>query len=110
MRYVRTLGTGPTGDVWIAGATQWSQEGEPWHRHPHDEECLVIDGAITFTDLVDGTVVAHRGTSGTYFYRPAGMIHAGPGSGCEETSLSFHRAVGTLRTEWIDAGGAVTTT
>jgi hypothetical protein len=109
-RYVRTLGTGPTGDVWIGGATHWSQEGGPWHRHLHDEECLVIDGSFRFTNLVEGAVVTDEGTPGTYSYRPAGTLHDGPGSGCDEPSLTFHRAFGSLGTEWVDAEEAIPAT
>ena len=41
--------------------------------------------------------------AGTYFFRPAGVLHCGPGSHCDDTMLAFHRAFGDLSTEWVDS-------
>lgn len=38
---------------------------------------------------------------GTYFFRPAGVLHDGPGSHCDDTMLAFHRTFGDLSTEWV---------
>ena len=41
---------------------------------------------------------------GTYFFRPAGVLHCGPGSRCDDTALVFHRAFGDLSTDWDHPG------
>ena len=102
-RHVKPLGRGPVGDVWLSGARQWDHGDGGWHRHPHHEECFVIGGEIALRErpaVPDEMIAAGPGA---YFFRPAGVLHCGPGSGCDDTMLAFHRAFGDLSTEWVDS-------
>ena len=102
-RHVKPLGRGPVGDVWIAGARQWVHGDGGWHHHPHHEECFVIDGEVVLRERSTDTDEMITAGAGTYFFRPAGTLHCGPGSGCDGTMLAFHRAFGDLSTEWGDS-------
>ncbi len=99
-RFVKHLGRGPVGDVWLGGAHQWDHTDGGWHCHPHHEECFVIDGEITLRERHDDPDALLAAGPGTYFFRPAGVLHGGPGSRCEGTALAFHRAFGDLSTGW----------
>ena len=99
-RHLKHLGPGPAGDVWIEWVEGWDHRDGPWHRHPHHEECFVIAGEMTLRERQDDDT-ARRVGPGSYFFRPAGTLHAGPGSQCEDTALTFHRSFGDLRTEWV---------
>ncbi len=103
-RHIKPLGRGPVGDVWLSGAREWDHGDGGWHHHPQHEECFVIEGEIVMQEA-DKMVTARPGT---YFFRPAGTPHCGPGSRCKETMLAFHRAFGDLSTQW-DQGGTVAT-
>lgn len=99
-RFMKHLGQGPVGDVWLGGAHRWDHGDGGWHRHPHHEECFVIDGQVTLRERRDDPDEPLTAGPGTYFFRPAGVPHCGPGSRCEDTALTFHRAFGDLRTDW----------
>ena len=103
-RFMKRLGQGPVGDVWLGGAHRWDHSDGGWHCHPHHEECFVIDGEIILRERRDDPDEPLTAGPGTYFFRPAGVAHCGPGSGCEDTALTFHRALGDLRTDWDLAG------
>ena len=105
-RFMKRLGRGPSGDVWLGGAHQWDHAGGGWHCHPHHEECFVIDGEITLRERPDDSGEPLTAGPGTYFFRPGGVPHCGPGSRCDDTALTFHRAFGDLHTDWAhDAAG-----
>lgn len=97
-RHVKHLGPGPTGDVWIGWTDRWDHAEGPWHRHPCHEECFVVAGELALREVPDETV--HQAGPGSYFFRPADTPHAGPGSSCEDTALTFHRTFGDLSTDW----------
>ena len=105
-RFMKRLGQGPVGDVWLGGAHRWDHGDGGWHCHPHHEECFVIDGEITLRERQDDSDEPLTAGPGTYFFRPAAVPHCGPGSRCEDTVLAFHRAFGDLHTDWdhADAG------
>jgi mannose-6-phosphate isomerase-like protein (cupin superfamily) len=103
-RFMKRLGQGPVGDVWLGGAHQWDHGDGGWHCHPHHEECFVIDGEITLRERREEPDQPVTAGPGTYFFRPAGVWHGGPGSRCEDTALTFHRAFGDLHTDWDHAG------
>lgn len=105
-RHVKPLGRGPVGDVWLGGAHQWDHDDGGWHHHPHHEECFVIDGEAVLRERSTGTDEMITAGAGTYFFRPAGVLHCGPGSRCDDTMLAFHRAFGDLSTEWHPSPGA----
>ncbi len=98
-RHIKPLGRGPVGDVWLSGARGWNHGDHSPHQHRYHEECFVIEGEIVMQEA-DKMVTAGPGT---YFFRPAGIPHCGPGSHCEETMLAFHRAFGTMTTQWADS-------
>lgn len=100
-RHIKRLGRGPVGDVWLDGARQWDHGDRPWHRHPHHEECFIVDGEFALREQPESADAVLRAGPGTYFFRPAGVLHCGPGSSCDDTTLAFHRAFGDLRTEWV---------
>ncbi len=102
-RHAKPLGRGPVGDVWLAGAREWDHGDGRWHRHPHHEECFIIGGAVTLRERPDEMDEMITAGAGTYFFRPAGTHHCGPGSHCDDTMLAFHRAFGDLDTEWLDS-------
>lgn len=104
-RHVKRLGRGPVGDVWLAGAREWDHGDGRWHRHPHHEECFMISGEVTLRERPDRADELLTVGSGTYFFRPAGVLHCGPGSVCEDTMLAFHRAFGDSSTEWVHSPG-----
>ena len=85
--------------MWIDWAQAWDHTDGPWHRHPHHEECFVVAGEVTLRERQDQD--ACRAGPGSYFFRPAGTLHGGPGSRCEEAAITFHRCFGALRTEWV---------
>ena len=99
-RLMKPLGRGPVGDVWLGGAHQWDHRDGRWHSHPHHEECFVIDGEITLRERYEDPDEALTAGPGTYFFRPAGVLHCGPGSRCDDTALTFHRTFGDLHTDW----------
>ena len=102
-RHVKPLGRGPVGDVWLGGARQWDHGDGGWHRHGCHEECFVIDGEIVLREGAASTDEMVTAGAGTYFFRPAGTPHCGPGSRCDDTMLAFHRTFGALSTEWVDS-------
>ena len=102
-RHIKPLGRGPVGDVWLAGAREWDHGDGRWHRHPHHEECFIIGGEVTLHEQPDGADEVFTSGPGTYFFRPAGVLHGGPGSRCDDTMLAFHRAFGDLSTQWVDS-------
>lgn len=99
-RLMKPLGRGAAGDVWLGGAHQWDHGDGGWHSHPHHEECFVFDGEITLRERHEDPDAVVTAGPGTYFFRPAGVLHCGPGSRCDDTALAFHRAFGDLRTDW----------
>lgn len=102
-RFMRHLGRGAVGDVWLGGAHRWDHGDGGWHCHPHHEECFVIDGEITLRERSEDSDEPLTAGPGTYFFRPATVPHGGPGSRCDDTALMFHRAFGDLRTGWDHA-------
>lgn len=102
-RFMKRLGQGPVGDVWLGGAHRWDHGDRGWHCHPHHEECFVIDGEITLRERQDDSDEALTAGPGTYFFRPAEVPHCGPGSRCDDTALMFHRTFGDLHTDWDQA-------
>lgn len=102
-RFMKRLGQGPAGDVWLGGAHRWDNRDGGWHRHPHHEECFVIDGEIILRERPDASDEPLIAGPGTYFFRPASVPHCGPGSRCDDTALTFHRAFGDLHTDWAHA-------
>ena len=99
-RHVKPLGRGPVGDVWLGGAREWDHGDGGWHRHPHHEECFVIDGETVLRERSTTADEMIAAEAGAYFFRPAGTLHCGPGSRCDDTMLAFHRAFGHLSTQW----------
>lgn len=99
-RHIKPLGRGPVGDVWLGGAREWDQGDGGWHHHPHHEECFVIDGEIILRERSAPTGEMITAGAGTYFFRPAGIPHSGPGSRCDDIMLAFCRAFGDLSTQW----------
>ena len=99
-RLMKRLGRGSVGEVWVSGAHQWDHSGGSWHSHPHHEECFVFDGEMTLREQHEDPDAVVAAGAGTYFFRPAGVLHCGPGSRCDDTALAFHRAFGDLRTDW----------
>ena len=97
-RHLKHLGPGPTGDVWIGWAEDWDHTDGGWHRHQCHEECFVVAGELTLRERPDDEAV--QAGPGSYFFRPAGTPHAGPGSKCEDAALTFHRTFGALDTDW----------
>lgn len=109
-RHIKPLGRGPLGEVWLAGAREWDHGDGGWHRHRHHEECFIISGEVTLRERPDHADEVIAAGPGTYFFRPAGALHCGPGSRCDDTMLAFHRAFGDLNTEWIDSGAGSAST
>ena len=99
-RHMKRLGRGPVGDVWLDGAREWDHGNGPWHHHPHHEECFIIDGEVVLREQHTEASTMVTAGPGTYFFRPAGTLHCGPGSRCDLTMLAFHRTFGDLSTEW----------
>ncbi len=99
-RHIKPLGRGPVGDVWLAGAREWDHRDGAWHRHPHHEECFIVGGEVVLRERHSEPDEMLTAGPGTYFFRPAGTLHCGPGSRCDDTLLAFHRAFGNTSTEW----------
>ena len=57
----------------------------------------MIDGEIILREQSEGSDTLVTAGPGTYFFRPAGVLHCGPGSRCDDTVLAFHRAFGDLQ-------------
>lgn len=99
--FSRPLARGPTGDIWIGSSAQ-DPDHPVWHRHPHDEECLVLGGEVVYVDRTGGEEVTTHGGAGSYFYRPAGSVHTAPCPVSAETVLTFHRSFGRHQSERVD--------
>lgn len=102
--FTRPLATGPNGDIWI-GSSHLAPGSDFWHRHPHDEESFVLEGAISYSDWIDDTRVDTRCQGGGYFFRPAGTIHSGPRVEGEKSVLVFHRSFGSRVSERVEPVG-----
>lgn len=100
-RLTKLLWSSSSESVWIGGASQWSYDDGPWHRHDVIEECFVLDGDITFVEMHDSGRAVHRYEAGGYLCRPPQTLHVGPGSGSSADTLTFHRTLGPLTTEWV---------
>ena len=109
-RHVKPLGRGPVGDVWLAGARDWDHGDGRWHHHRYHEECFMIGGEVALRERHDEPGEVITAGPGTYFFRPAGTLHCGPGSRCGDTMIAFHRAFGDRSTEWADSIAAGTST
>ena len=106
-RHIKSLGRGPVGDVWLSGARQWDHGDAGWHRHRYHEECFIIAGEIALRERPAEPDEMIAAGPGAYFFRPAGTLHCGPGSRCDDTVLAFHRAFGDLSTQWDPSPGDV---
>lgn len=95
-RFSRILFSSPDRHIWLSGARQWSHAG-PWHRHGAAEEMFVLDGALHLVEA-GGATVEHG--PGSYSYRLAGELHAGPGSRSSEMAIAFHRLLGPASLDW----------
>ncbi len=114
-RYVRPLADGPNGAVWLSAGWAWANDDGPWHFHPSPEEVFVLEGELTVTErpgaysgeLHDGEPpgVEHRCGPGSYTFRLADRLHAGPGSHSER-SLTFHRMLGPRTVTWVADEGS----
>jgi hypothetical protein len=100
--FVRPLATTAFGQVWL-GSTQLSPDSEIWHRHPHDEETFLLEGAFSCVDRLDGETVMTSAKPGTYFYRPAGIQHTAPAVLGQETVLTFHRSLGPHESDLVES-------
>jgi len=101
-RLVKRLSSTGRGDSWLNGWIEWSGAGGPWHRHPVDEEVFVLDGSITLSELGDQGPEAYTYLPGGYVWRPADILHAGPGSSVTDMAITFHHTSGDLETECVD--------
>ena len=79
-----------SGSVELCGILEWTA-GEGWVGHDVSEEMFVLEGAVSVSELTEGgPVVPEYGPAG-YAWRPAGALHAGPGSVCPDTALALVR-------------------
>jgi len=101
-RFIKRLASTESGDSWLSGSVEWSGDDGPWHRHPVGEEVFVLDGAITISEFGEHGPQTHTYRPGGYVWRPAGLLHAGPGSSATETVIAFHHTSGCLETEWVE--------
>jgi len=110
-RFIRPLADGLHGQVWLAGARNWTNEGGPWHSHGGAEEVFVLDGEFTMAERPSGhgphsdrpaDEQLHGWEAGTYTYRLPGQLHGGPGSGSSELAIAFHRMQGSRDCHWTD--------
>ncbi len=112
-RFVRPLATGPSGDIWLSGARDWSNEDGPWHVHESAEESLVLEGEFTVSERLDLPGEAHedgthgeeayRCRPGTYTFRLPGRPHSGPGSSSSDLAIAFQRMLGPRATKWLES-------
>jgi len=100
-RVVKPLWESTDESVWLGVASEWSWPDGPWHRHDAIEECFVLEGDVSFVEMGDDGPEAHRYETGGYVCRPAGALHVGPGSESSADTLTFHRTLGPLQTEWV---------
>jgi len=104
-RFVKRLASTDSGDSWLSGSIEWSADNGPWHRHQAGEEVLVLDGAMTISELGEHGPQTYSYGPGGYVWRPAGLLHAGPGSSATDMAIAFHHTSGALETEWVDEQG-----
>ncbi|HDH03494.1 MAG TPA: hypothetical protein ENH15_04535 [Actinobacteria bacterium] len=101
-RFVKRLASTRQGDSWLSGSVDWSGDDGPWHRHAVAEEMVLLDGELTISELDGRGPQTHTYLPGGYVWRPAGILHAGPGSSAEGKAIAFHHTSGVLETEWVD--------
>ncbi len=100
-RFVKPILSSPNDTFWLGGSLEWSAATDPWHRHPTGEEAFVLEGEATIAEILDGEPSHHVYRPGCYLWRPAGTLHAGPGSSAADTLVAIHHATGRLETEWV---------
>lgn len=101
-RFIKRLASSGHGDSWLSGSVEWSEDEALWHRHPVGEEAFVLEGSMTISELGDRGPEIYTYVPGGYLWRPAGILHAGPGSSVTDTAVAFHHTSGDLETEWVD--------
>lgn len=101
-RFLKPLVSTGHGDSWLSASVEWSGDDGPWHRHSVDEEVFILDGAIAISELGTHGAKTYTYQPGGYLWRPAGILHAGPGSSATDTAITFHHTSGDLATEWVD--------
>lgn len=102
-RFVCALANGPHGEVWLSGATEWTNVDGLWHLHDAAEEMFVLDGTLTIIECLGVGGQANTYVPGSYVYRPAGVWHGGPGSSSSEMAIAFHRIHGVRAATWDGA-------
>ncbi len=90
-RYVRSLGDGARGPVWIGGSTEWHAVDEDAHCHQESEEMFVLEGGLSVSESDGVNVETFDYEAGDYCFRPGGRVHGGAGSRCDGNALVFHR-------------------
>lgn len=107
-RLIKPLDATGSGEFWLGASVEWSSgDDDPWHRHPVAEEVFVLEGAITISELGADGPESYMYKPGGYVWRPAGILHCGPGSAAAETAITFHHTSGDLETEWVDERGVI---
>jgi hypothetical protein len=82
------------------GAATWLQKIEagvslPWQSSTALREGYLTTGQFDNSECVDGEALTWSYVEGGYFYRPAGAIHGGPGSGGDAEAIWFLRETQT---------------
>jgi hypothetical protein len=92
----------------VTGARTWLAAIEPgfefpWERHSTAEEGFLVTGVYDLNECLPSGVRSGRYTAGSYFYRPAGILHGGPGSAARKSSVWLFRSPADLDVEFRDS-------
>jgi len=91
-----------------SGARTWLMKFTPgtirgWQRSSQAVEGYLLDGALTWSECIDGDAVSGEYLPGGYLNRPAGAINGGPDSTTESGATWFLRVTGREVVETLDA-------
>ena len=76
----------------------------PYERHRTVEEGYIVDGNYRLTECLSDGDRHDRHFPGSYFYRPAGIVHGGPQSGSDGEFTMLLRTPEALTVEFVDRG------
>ncbi len=90
--------------TWIAGVLA-DQPNSLWERHPTWEEGYLLEGGYRLAECLNAKSKLGVYTPGSYFFRPAGVVHVGPNAGAKGYAIWLFRTPAKLGVEFLEKAG-----